>query len=121
MKISYFLARRIFFTFFVSVALIALGAAISAVAALDRYGALAKELEGLDSRYVSVNTSESDGSYWVREHGGIIGVFTADGNLEYTVEVYVKTLPEADRRLLSDGIFARDRSELLEIIGDYNG
>lgn len=121
MKISYYLARRIIFTAFVSVALMAFGAAVSAVSALDRYGAILKEIEGFGARHVSATTGEADICYLVREHEGIIGVFTAEGEPLYTVEVYVKTLPEADRRLLADGIFAQNKAELLEIIGDYNG
>ncbi len=120
MKISYYLARRIIFTAFVSVSLIALGAAISAVAALDKYGTLIKEIQSFDSKYASIQISEPSGSFWVREHEGVIGVFGIDGELEYTVEVYIKTLPEKDRQLLKDGIFAKDKSELLEILGDYN-
>ena len=120
MKISYYLARRIIFTVFVSVALIAFGAALSAVAALDKYGSIIKEIEGLDSKYVSIQVNEYNGSFWVREHEGVIGVFGVDGELEYTVEVYIKTLPQRDRELLKNGIYAKDREELLEILGDYN-
>lgn len=123
MKITYYLARRIIFTAFVSVSLIALGAALSAVSALDRYGAILKEIEGLDARYASATATDDDSDicYIVREHEGIIGVFTADGDPLYTVEVYIKTLPEADRKLLYDGIYAASREELLEILGDYDG
>ena len=121
MKISYYLARRIIFTAFLSVTLVAVGAAISAVSALDKYGTLLKELQSLDSKHTSVQVSEiSTGRFWVREHEGVIGVFDEDGNLQYTVEIYIKTLPEKDRLLLRDGIFACDKNELLEILGDYN-
>ena len=120
MKISYYLARRIIFTIFVSISLIAFGAAISAVSALDRYEMLIKEIQSFDSKYVSIQVSEPDGCFWVREHEGVIGVFGIDGELEYTVEVYIKTLPEKDRQLLKNGIYAANREELLEILGDYN-
>ena len=119
MKISYYLARRIIFTAFVSISLVAVGAAMSAVAALDKYGTLLNKLERLDSLYVSAQTAE-DGSFWVREHEGVIGVFGDNGEHLYTVEVYVKTLPEKDRALLKEGIYAATREELLEILGDYN-
>ena len=119
MRISYYLARRIIFTIFVSISLIAFGAAISAVTALDRYGILMEEIQSLDSKYVSIEVEEP-GCFWVREHEGVIGVFDADGVLQYTVEVYVKTLPKKDRELLKNGIYAKDKSELLEILGDYN-
>ena len=119
MRISYYLARRIIFTIFVSISLIAFGAAISAVNALDKYGVLMKEIQGLDTKFVSIEVEESDG-FWVREHEGIIGVFNVVGELEYTVEVYIKTLPKKDRELLKNGIYAASREELLEILGDYN-
>ena len=118
MKISYYLARKIIFTVFVSISLIALGAAISAVSALDKYGMLIKELDALNTKYVIAETDSE--SFWVREHEGVIGVFSADGELEYTVEIYIKTLPKKDRELLKNGIYANDKAELLEIIGDYN-
>ena len=121
MRITYYLARRIIFTAFISVSLIAIGAALSAVSALDRYAAILKKIEGLDVQYVSAETEETHTGYLVREHKGIIGVFTADGHPLYTVEVYVKTLPETDKRLLADGIFANSKAELLEILGDYDG
>ena len=120
MKISYYLARRIVFTAFVSVSLIALGAAISAATALEKYGMLIKEIQAFDSKYVSIQIDDKSESFWVREHEGVIGVFDNDGLLQYTVEVYIKTLPEKDRLLLKDGIFAKSKTELFEILGDYN-
>jgi hypothetical protein len=120
MNISYYLARRILFTAFVSISLIAFGAALSAVSALDKYGALVMQMEKLDSKYASAEIKERSGSFWVREHEGIIGVFGESGELEYTVEIYIKTLPAKDRQLLKSGIYAQNREELLEILGDYN-
>ena len=119
MKITYYLARRIAFTAFFSVALIALGAALSAVSALDKYGAIIKEIDSITAKSVSVDTEEEQ-CFFVRAHDGIIGVFSTDGELEYTLEVYVKTLPETDRHLLEKGIFAKSKAELLEILADYD-
>ena len=119
MKINYYLARRIIFSSFVSVALIAFGAALSAASALDKYSALINEAEVYSVKSVST-TTEVDECFLVREHEGIIGVFTSDGEYLYAIEVYVKTLPEADRALLASGIHAKNKAELLEILGDYN-
>lgn len=119
MKITYYIARRIIFTAFISVSLIALGAAISAVSALDKYGAIIKEIDSITSKSVSVE-SEEDQCFFVRTHEGMIGVFNASGDLEYTIDVCVKTLPEVDRLLLERGIFAKDKNELREILGDYD-
>ena len=119
MRISYYCARRIAFTAFVSVTLISLGAAISAVSALDKYSALIKEMESFSIQSVSVPT-ENNQSFIVRVHNGTIGVFNMDGELEYSLEIYVKTLPELDRALLERGIFAKDKTELLKILEDYD-
>ena len=120
MNISYYLARRIIFTAFISISLIAFGADLSAVSALDKYGELIKEIDTISSKHTSIEPETTDMSFWVREHEGIIGVFDNGGELEYTVEIYIKTLPEKDRRLLRSGIYAKNREELLEILGDYN-
>ena len=119
MRITYYLARRIAFTAFFSVALIALGAALSAVSALDKYSAIIKEIDCITAQSVSAESSETQ-CFFVRAHEGIIGIFNADGDLEYTIEVYVKTLPESDRSLLEKGIFAKSKADLLEILGDYD-
>lgn len=119
MKISYYLAKRLAFTAFVSVTLIALGAALSAVSALDKYIAVTKQLEGLKCGHVSASATESSSGYWVKEYESFIGVFNSEGELEYTVEVFIKTLPKRDRELLKSGIFAENREKLLEILGDY--
>ena len=65
MKITYYIARRIIFTAFISVSLIALGAAISAVSALDKYEAIIKEIDSITSKSVSVE-SEEDQCFFVR-------------------------------------------------------
>ena len=119
MKLYYNLTKRIYFTIFVSVSLIALGATASSMTALDRYEAIVEKVNVLDAGYVSI-TADTEG-FIVREHQGIIGIFKSDGNLEYTVDVYVKALPASDRMLLSEGIFAKDKAELLDILEDYDG
>ena len=61
-------------------------------------------------------------SGWIiREHEGQIGIFTSDNVLINTLNVYIKTLPIADRDLLREGIEVTTRKELLEIIEDYSG
>ena len=110
MKLYYNLTKRIYFTIFVSVALIALGATASSMTALDRYEAIVEKLNVLDAGYVSI-AADTEG-FIVREHQGI---------LEYTVDVYVKALPASDRMLRSEGIFAKDKAELLDILEDYDG
>ena len=57
--------------------------------------------------------------YLVAAHEGIIGVFDATGALLKTANVYIMTLPEADRAVLTAGIPAGDWEEALEILGRY--
>ncbi len=67
------------------------------------------------------DSTDSDKKYIVREHMGKIGVFSIDGTLLYNIDVYVKTLPEADRRLLGEGIEIIGKEALNELIQDYDG
>lgn len=57
--------------------------------------------------------------YLVAAHNGIIGLFDASGALLRTVNVYLMTLPEADRTALTVGIPAGDWEEALELLGRY--
>ena len=60
-------------------------------------------------------------NYTVKEHFGKIGIFEEGAQTPLTVlDVYVFTLPEADRILLSEG-FTVDRSSLQSVIEDYTG
>ncbi len=65
-------------------------------------------------------SAESEIKYTVREHMGKIGVFSDDGALVRSIDVYVKTLPEADRRLLREGIEIVGKEALDELIQDYD-
>lgn len=59
--------------------------------------------------------------YTVREHEGQIGIFLSDGTLAGILDVNVKTLPEADRRLLGEGIEVSGKKRLNSLIEDYTG
>ena len=66
-------------------------------------------------------TVESNIFSWIiRSYEGKIGVFSSDGNLARVIEVYIKTLPATDRRLLEEGIVVNDETELRSIIEDYS-
>ena len=56
----------------------------------------------------------------VKEYEGKIGIFTEDGALVNIIDVYVKTLPETDRRLLREGIKVLSEQELRSITQDYS-
>ncbi len=55
----------------------------------------------------------------VAEHKGRIGVFDETGELLRTVNVFVLSLPQADRDALTVGIVAYSEGELTEIIEKY--
>ena len=65
-------------------------------------------------------TTEESHVWIVREYEGQIGVFTEDGKLVKTLNVYTKTLPETDRRLLKEGIRVTSERQLYSILEDYS-
>ena len=59
-------------------------------------------------------------SYLIKEYMGKVGIFEKDGSLVRVIEVYTKTLPEADRRLLGEGFEIVGDDQLNSIIEDYS-
>ncbi|MBR5559595.1 MAG: hypothetical protein IKU72_05060 [Oscillospiraceae bacterium] len=58
--------------------------------------------------------------YWLREVDGRLGVFLADAEKpEMILDVYLSSLPEADRMALQNGIVADSYRQLLSMIEDY--
>ena len=57
--------------------------------------------------------------YYAREYRDKIGIFYVDGSLYQVLDTYVKTLPEADRSLLKEGIYLEDEKALRGLIEDY--
>ena len=57
--------------------------------------------------------------YILTEHDGVIGVFDASGELLRTVNVFVMTLPEAEREALAVGIPAYSYEEMCELLEQY--
>lgn len=58
--------------------------------------------------------------YLVAEENGIIGLFDASGALLKSVNVFVMTLPKADREALSVGIPAASWEEAMSILDRYS-
>jgi hypothetical protein len=56
----------------------------------------------------------------VREYNGKIGIFSENNELIDIINVYTKTLPETDKRLLREGIRVTSKEELNSIIEDYS-
>lgn len=65
-----------------------------------------------------IETSDEKTYYEVKEYNGKIGVFE-NGSMVYTLDVYVFTLPEGDKKLLSVGIRADSQEELYRILEEY--
>ena len=65
------------------------------------------------------STSEN-GIFIVKEYENKIGIFNESGELIEVIDVYTKTLPNTDQRLLEEGITIYSRSELNAIIEDYS-
>ena len=59
--------------------------------------------------------------YFIKSYEGKIGVFTEDSTLVRVIDVYIKTLPKADRRLLEKGFSVMGEAELRAVIQDYTG
>ena len=62
--------------------------------------------------------SNSETVYTVKEYNGKIGIYE-NGALVYTLDKYVFTLPEYDKKLLSSGITIHTEEELYKIIEEY--
>ena len=72
-----------------------------------------------DSEAVFEETNVNEKTiYTVKEYNGKIGIFENEA-LIYTLDTYVFTLPEYDKKLLSSGIEASTQEELYEIIEEY--
>lgn len=85
----------------------------------------------ISTEYIYINKNESISSelpldskaqeiYLIKEYMGKIGIFDSDGALVDVIEVYTKTLPEADRRLLGEGFEVIGKTQLNAIIEDYS-
>ena len=72
-----------------------------------------------ESEPTSPDSEEAPG-YLVKEYRGQIGIFSSDGTLLEILDTYIKTLPEADRTLLGEGIWVESRKALNSLIEDYS-
>ena len=79
------------------------------------------ECQESEDQTILYTDTEPDMSFTVKSYEGKIGVFTSEGKLIETIEVYVKTLPKADRDMLEEGIKVKNNKELDSSIEDYTG
>lgn len=64
------------------------------------------------------NVENEKTTYILKEYNGKIGIFENDA-LIYTLDTYVFTLPENDKKLLKDGISVSTKEELYELLEEY--
>ena len=73
----------------------------------------------------SVSTGKDDineESFLVKEYEGQIGIFSLEGGeIRYVIDRYIKTLPEADKRLLREGFVVIGIHGIYSVIEDYTG
>ena len=68
------------------------------------------------------DTEPAEEEGWIMQtYSERIGIFKQDGTLLHVLDTYVKTLPEADRILLGEGIHIQTKAELYALIEDYTG
>ncbi len=65
-------------------------------------------------------TEAEEEGWFLRAYQGKIGIFSESGNLINIIDTNIKTLPQADRILLEEGIYTRDRAQLYAWIEDYS-
>lgn len=65
-------------------------------------------------------TSVEERVWIVREYEERIGIFNEADELLDIIDVYTKTLPEADRLMLKEGIVISSEKELSSLIEDYS-
>ena len=100
--------------------LLVIGAALSATAAVQsflRVQPVEKTFPPVEKKYTSFESA----AYILMERDGYVAVFSSNPHelLEMT-SIPVSTLPAADRALLTDGITAVSRYELLSLLEDLN-
>lgn len=73
-----------------------------------------------DESEMTVAPSKDTLSFFrIQEYEGKIGIFSEDGILLEQWDVYVKTLPKADQRLLEEGFILYSEAELSALREDY--
>ena len=66
-----------------------------------------------------ISSEETAARYILTEHDSVIGVFDASGELVRTVNIFVMTLPPAEREALAVGIPAYSYEEMCRLVEQY--
>ena len=64
--------------------------------------------------------TKRNSSYIVREHCGMIGIFSERGELLEMIDTPIIALPQSDRERLHTGITVKDEKELSSLREDYS-
>ena len=97
----------------VAVSLISISVAINAI------NASKEPIKNADIAAIEIKDSEP--IYFVREHEGVIGVFSEDSVLLETINIAVVTLPKKDQDALSFGITVKGTKNLEILKQDFSG
>ena len=75
--------------------------------------------ETVDIYAPTLKEEADEEKYYIREHDGRVGIFNEDNVLIEMIDVYIKTLPEADKKLLKEGFSVIGEKALSAIKEDY--
>ena len=64
------------------------------------------------------DTQILESKYMLKTFNDILSVYK-DGDLQYTIDIKIATLPQEDKKLLSKGIVVSSEKELNELISSY--
>lgn len=76
------------------------------------------EIKNSDIPVFEENVEDTEKIYILKEYNGKIGIFENEA-LIYTLDTYIFTLPENDKKLLSEGIVVSTQEELYELLEQY--
>jgi len=70
----------------------------------------------------NISNAEKNYIYLIREYEGKIGVFTPNSNTPIKIiETNPNILPEYDQKMLKEGIYLYNETELQQLIEDFDG
>lgn len=112
--------RTLYFVFALTVGCIAMIVATESSSKWDRVRDEMVSAGVLDTNEDTAHAQKKE-SWIIRAHDDRIGVFKANGELDYIVDVHIFSLPPADQELLKNGIWVSDEKELAALMEDYTG
>lgn len=97
--------------------MLAILCATATVMSFNRVNADNTIVPNIDEKYKSFDTA----AYVLKEHNGYVAVFSAKpSQLLQVTSIPVRSLRNVDRMLLQNGITAKNQSEVLTLLEDFN-